>query len=217
MIHDVKRWDSFHQQSVKESELAASKYAQEKELQFPQGCVVVDLGGGTGEDALHFLKKGHRVIVFDISEFALKHAQDVASKHKMENRLAVKQVDFGLHKLPLKTNSVDIIYSRNSLNYFGRRQTALIFKDIHGVLKNGGVAYIALRAPDDVKEMKYLKENATEYEHEVYIDGKNLLSRFSVKTLKEILKSAEITNFEVNPYKEEGSQTMYLNEVVIRK
>jgi len=48
---------------------------QEKELQFPNGSVVVDLGGGTGEDALYFMQTGHSVVLFDISEYALKVAK----------------------------------------------------------------------------------------------------------------------------------------------
>ena len=53
MLDDAKRWDLIHQQS--EDDTVHSHYAEEKEKLFQRGSLVVDLGGGGGQDALYFL------------------------------------------------------------------------------------------------------------------------------------------------------------------
>src|SRR4030067_1951228 len=129
VIDDAKRWDIIHQRTSKVSD-RHSVYAEEKEKLFPRGSIVCDLGGGTGDDAIYFLRNEHKVIILDISLFALKVAQEKAKKNNLDGNLVTHQVDFGLHKLPLKANSCDVIYSRISLIYFPKNETVEIFKAI---------------------------------------------------------------------------------------
>lgn len=222
-MDDAARWDVIHQRTVKESG-SHSVYAQEKEILFPRQAVVCDLGGGTGEDALYFLKMGHSVILFDISEFALKTAEKKAKDAGVVEKLVIRRVDFGLHKLPLKEGSLDVAYSRISLNYFPKEETVSIFRSIYGSLKTGGFAYLTFKSPDDVEEMEYLKNNAVVYESGVYIEGGQLRSRFTSEEIKEMLSDAGITNIDVHPYKEaigeskEGHQKiLYVNEIIFQK
>ena len=223
MIDDATRWNLTHKKIYQEGEWY-SKYAEEKEKLFPPGSTVVDLGGGTGADAIYFLKRGHTVVILDISEFALKVAQEKANKLNLSEKLAVRQVDFGLHALPLKDASIDVAYSRISLNYFPTDQTVVIFKDIYRILKTGGKAYITLKSPDDEAEMEYLLKSGVEYEPNVYIENGQLRSRFNVDQLKNILQQAGITQLEVNPYQEplapkgEGHHPVLLvNEITFTK
>jgi ubiquinone/menaquinone biosynthesis C-methylase UbiE len=220
---DAKRWDVIHKKTHKEI-IGPSAYAQEKEKQFPRGSVVCELGGGTGADAVHFLKNGHSVILLDISDFALKVVQKQAQEAKVAERLKVVQTDFGLHALPLSDNSVDIAYSRISLNYFGRKQTTFLFTDIYRILKPGGRAFITLKSPDDAKEMEYLERTATVYEPNVYIDSGQLRSRFTKEHLQEMLQQAGVTDFGIVPYQEDLGPSekgdgliLYVNEVVFTK
>lgn len=223
MIDDAARWDLVHKKIYQEGEWH-SKYAEEKEKLFPRSSTVVDLGGGTGADAMFFLQNGHSVVVLDISEFALAVAQEKAKKLNFSERLVVKQTDFGLHPLPLKDASVDAAYSRISLNYFPADQTTLLFKDIYRILKPGAKAYLTLKSPDDEAEMEYLRKTAVEYEPNVYIENGQLRSRFTVEQLKNMLREAGISNFQVNPYREplapkEGGHhpELLVNEVVFTK
>ena len=223
MIDDATRWDIVHKKIYQEAEWH-SKYAEEKEKLFPRGSMVVDLGGGTGADAMYFLQSGHSVVVVDISEFALKVAQEKANKLNLSERLVVKQTDFGLHPLPLKDASIDAAYSRISLNYFPADQTIVIFKDVYRILKPGASAYLTLKSPDDKAEMEYFRENAVEYEPNVYIENGQLRSRFTAEQLKNILHEAGIANFQVNLYREplapkEGRHhpELLVNEVVFTK
>lgn len=220
---DSKRWDLIHQK-IHHQHTDASSFAEEVESVIPRGCMVCELGGGTGSDALHFLRKGHSVILFDISEFALKVAQGRVKKEGFSEHLVVQQIDFGLHALPLKDNSIDVAYSRISLNYFGNRHTVRIFADIYRSLKIGGSAYLTFKSPEDKKEMERLALNAVIYEPGVYIEAGQLRSRFTIPQLEEILKKAGITNFKVDHYVESlgrhvtgVEQLLYQNRIVFTK
>ena len=223
MHDDVKKWDIYHQKSFREDEWH-SHYAEETEKYFPKNSLVVDMGAGTGSDALYFLKKRHAVIALDISPFALKKLKEKAESHNLAVKLVTRQTDFGLHTIPVKDVSVDIVYSRISLNYFGSNQTSKIFKDIYRVLKNGGRACLTFKSPDDAMEMEYLEKNATVYEPNVFIEGGILRSRFTTDQLSQMLVGAGIPNFEVKPLKEnlakkgEGHHpVLYVNEVTFVK
>lgn len=222
MLNDADRWDAIHKKIHQEG-VPHSKYAEEKEKHFPRDSLVVDLGGGTGEDAVYFLQKGHRVVVFDVSEFALERAVAKARKYGFKDEIVTRQVDFGLHQLPLENDSVDIFYSRISLNYFPSDRTSVIFHDIHRALKPGGKAYLSFRSPEDEVEMEMLEKTCTKYEENVYIHGKQIRSRFTIEQLENMLKSVGIEKYKVRPYKEpiphEEGKTAYLytNEIVIEK
>ncbi len=222
MLTDEERWEEFHKKNYNENE-PHSSYAEEKEKLFPRGSLVVDIGGGTGADALSFLQKGHSVVLIDISEFALKIAREKAQKHGLSERLAVSQIDLGLHAIPVKPNSVDVVYSRISLHYFGSKHTTKLFSEIYHILKPGGGAYLTFKSPDDLDEMEFLKNIGTEYEENVYIENGQLRSRFTIDQFKTMLTNAGIANFAVNPYREEiidnhGRKTYLLaNEVTFKK
>ena len=225
MLPDDSHWDEVHKRLHKErADEGHSHYAEEKEKLFPRNCLVAELGGGTGADAVYFLKQGHSVILLDISSFALEVAKNRAGDLGLTEKLVTRQVDFGMHDLPLKDESVDVVYSRISLNYFGEKHTAKIFKDVSRILRRGGVSYITFKSPDDVEEMEFLKDNAVVYEPEVYIQGNQLRSRFSSNHLQEILQTADILGAKVTPYKEELSEhkeghhpMLYTNEISFKK
>ena len=220
---DSKVWDLYHQKTATGG-LIVSKYAQEKEALFPRNSVIIDLGGGVGADAMYFLEKGHSVIILDISQYALGIAMTNAKKKGFESKLIIKQVDFSLHRIPLKPATVDIAYSRLSLNYFDKSETALLLQDIFTILKPGGKAFLTFKSPDEVEEIQYLRKHATLLEENVFIDNGQIRSRFSISQLEQILKAAGIVGFEVNPYSEgvgndvAGTQRQIVyNEVLFTK
>jgi ubiquinone/menaquinone biosynthesis C-methylase UbiE len=223
MLDDASRWDIIHQKTYQQGS-EPSSYAKQKEKLFPRGSLIVELGGGTGADAAYFLQQGHSVVLLDISTYALKVAKERAKKDEVGEKLVVKQVDFGLHQLPIKDSSIDIVYSRISLNYFGSKQTIKIFTDISRMLKPGGTCYLTFKSPKDKAEMEYLKNSASLYEPNVYIEHGQLRSRFTTEQLKLMLSEAGISEFSVEPLREllpaneEGNQpTLYVNEVMFTK
>ena len=223
IIDDATRWDIIHKKSHKETD-THSKYAEEKEVLFPRKSLVVELGAGRGTDAMYFLGKGHSLIALDISAFALKILQERAKKMNLEKKLVARQIDFGLQLIPVKDSSVDVVYSRISINYFGSKQTTKLFKDIYRILKPGGLAFISLKSPDDTLEMQYLERSSTLYEPNVFIEGGLLRSRFTKDQLKIMLKAAEIPEFSVESYQEDLStkgadhnKVLFVSEVSFKK
>lgn len=223
MITDSQRWDFIHQKNHKPDEWH-SQYAEEVEKNFPRGSLIVDLGAGTGADAMFFLRQGHSVIALDISTFALQALTDKVSRENFQKRLITKQTDFGLHKIPIKDNSVDIAYSRISLNYFDRDHTIRLFADIYRILKIGGYAYLTLKSPDDSVEMEYLTKSSSVFEPNVFIEGGMLRSRFTLDQLKDILSATGIKHYNTRAFREnlgkkgEGHHpSLYVNEVTFSK
>lgn len=222
-VDDSKRWDAIHSK-IHQDDDPHSAYAEEKEKLFPRNSLICDLGGGTGNDVMYFLRQGHSVILMDISKYALDTAQKRATAEGFADRLVTNHIDFGLHTLPLKDSSVDVFYSRISLHYFGSRHTARIFSDVYRSLKPGGKAYITFKSDQDEIEMDRLRDNAVEYEPGVFIENGQLKSRFSLDQLNQICKNAGIQNAQIQIHKEVlgkhesgADQVLLQNEVIFSK
>jgi ubiquinone/menaquinone biosynthesis C-methylase UbiE len=220
-------WDDVHAKLHKDI-LRQSSYAEACEKLFTKSSIVCDLGGGLGFDALYFIKKGHSVVVLDISNYALNHAKQLAKEENLGKIFLVKQVDFGLGKLPLKDRTFDVAYSRIGLNYFPYRETQIIFSEIYRILKPGGSAYLILKSPDDVEEMNFLSEHTVKMENGVFIEGQQIRSRFTVSQLENMLNEIGIKDFKVEPYQEKDitlrdeynlstNKPLFLNEVIFKK
>lgn len=221
--HDEARWDALHEEAHKKGE-NYNRYAEEVEKEFPRHSLICELGGGTGEDALYFLHQGHSVVILDISQFALQKAIDKATEAGLDNHIEARQIDFGYQTLPLNSDSINIAYSRISLNYFPREQTIKVFSEIFRVLKPGGKAYLTLKSPDDEKEMERLKGIASVFEEHVFIDGGQLRSRYPKEALEAMLTHAGINTFSVEPQVEdlgvgehEKHEMLYVNEIRFTK
>lgn len=221
-IDDATRWDNINKKTFHSSH-KHSQYAEDKEKLFPRNCLVVEIGGGAGEDALYFLKQGHSVIFLDISPEALKAAQEKAKAANLQSKIVFKQLDYGLERFPVKDASVDVVYSRISLHYFDREHTTRLFVDIRRIMKPGAIAYLSFKSPEDKDELEYLQNIGTEYEPNVYIENGILRSRFSKQQLEQMLAAAGCTNFSVTPITESLSgrrtdhrQTLHLNDVMIK-
>ena len=206
----------------------SSKYGIEKEKLYPRNSIICDLGGGDGTDSLHFLRKGHTVFLYDISKSALKMAIQKAGREGLESKLKTFQMDLAKGKIPIQENIFDVLYSRLSLHYFYQDKTIEILKEVHRVLKDSGIAYIAVKSPKDIKEMQFLRNNSREIDKGVFVDNEGMTkSRFTKEQYKEMLKKADIANFEINEYTEHfGKQRIYIKskadylqylELVIRK
>lgn len=101
-----------------------------------EGDTVVDLGSGAGNDAFvarRITGETGKVIGIDFSEAMLQKARANAEKVGFNN------VEFragDIEKLPLTTNSADVVLSNCVLNLVPNKQN--VFKEIYRVLKNGG-------------------------------------------------------------------------------
>lgn len=222
-ISDAARWDLIHKKTHR-GDATHSVYAELVEKDLKRGSLIVDLGAGTGSDALYFLENGHSILLFDISSHALEIARERIKEKGYEKRAIPQVVDFGIHELPVKDNSVDVVYSRLSLHYFEKSHTIRIFKDIYRIIKPGGLVFLTFKSPEDVVEMEYLRNRASEFEENVFIENGQLRSRFTVEQLQSMLDLAGVTHYDVHPYVEEivlhedgNKGQLLLNEVRFTK
>lgn len=219
-------WDKSHENHP--IDRLPSNYGIEKEKLFPRNSVVCDLGGGDGTDSLHFIRNGHSVFLYDISNSALEKAHQKASGEEFESKLETFQIDLAKDRIPSPDNFFDVLYSRLSIHYFTQERTIEILKEINRVLKDNGTAYVVVKSPEDTEEMNFLRDNSREIEEGTFIDDEGMTkTRFDRKQYKEILEKAGIANFEINNYTEHfGKQRIYVKsktdsllylELVIRK
>lgn len=163
-----------------------SNYSIKIEPLFPRNAVVCDLGCGTGIDSLYFAEKGHTVKLIDISDFALKQAENLAARRGIEN-VETYQCNFEAGQIPQGDNSCDVVYSRLALHYFKFNILSKLLGEIYRILKPTGKAYLTLKSPKDVIEMEYLVGNATEIEEGVFDEGGYIKTRFSIDQLQRAL------------------------------
>lgn len=187
------------------SQRTHSAYAEIVEGLLPKASTICELGAGSGTDTLYFLDHGHSVIAVDISDKALGLLSENAKKKHLDKNLTMVQADLGDHALPFEDNSLDIVYSRLSLQYFPREVTTLILKEIKRILRPGGVGFIAVKSPEDAKEMQFFRQTAREESQGVFIDNGQIKSRFSIKDWETMLQNARISQFTVRSFTEDMS------------
>ncbi len=219
----IEKWNKSSLKIPKDK--SVSDYAIDKEVLFPRNCTVVDLGGGTGTDALYFAEKGHRVILIDIAETALDIAKQKARDINLE--IETHQVVLGNTPIPLEDNSVDIVYSRLAIHYFNQQTTSDILKEIHRILKQGGTAYISVKSPNDTAEMEFLKKTASEIDTNVFVDEGYIKSRYTLSQWESFIKPLGCSEFKVHDYIEDltgrvdavksGNKSFVLTEIILRK
>lgn len=201
MYSPQKHWNKSHLGHPKDR--LPSNYAVDKEKSFPQKSVVCDLGGGDGADSLYFIKNGHLVYLYDVSDEALKTAGKNAEERGVSERLFTVQIDLETEEIPAQPEFFDVVYSRLSLHYFLKGRMIQIFREIERVLKKDGEAFIVVKSPNDKAEMDYLRKSSNEIEPGVFKNEEGMTkTRFSVNEYKEILKDAGIKKYSVSEYQE---------------
>jgi len=97
------------------------------------GKDVLEVGCGSGIDAMEFARYGANVIATDVTDNAVSLTKALAE----ETGLPVKVYQAPAHALPLNDDSVDCVYSYGVLHHIPNVDDALC--EMHRVLKPGGV------------------------------------------------------------------------------
>ena len=145
-----------------------------KELPLPNKKLkLLDLGGGTGKNSLHFSKLGYNVTLLDISSESLKIAE---SKFKNEN-LQIEIINASGEAIPISNESFDIIVMLGSVISYTPNPKQLL-KECNRILKSGGIFYFdfdnVLRFCHKIKDIELLinlieeKENISQMGPEDY-------------------------------------------------
>ena len=92
-----------------------------------------DIGGGYGRLANEYLKRAHKVIIFDYSKSELKQAKDIYGD-KIETRAG------DIYELPFKDNELDGLMMVRVTHHLKDMDKAIA--ELYRVLKPGGIAVI---------------------------------------------------------------------------
>lgn len=143
-------------------------FAEQITQYLPPTGQLLELASGQGQDARYFARLGYEVTATDLVDTGLKEA---AKKAEQENL----QIDFQItdlaKPLPFPDNFFEIIYSHLGLHYFNKADTKKLLKELHRVLKPGGILAALFNTIDDPEihtpDFEKIEEN---YYREVAFD-----------------------------------------------
>lgn len=122
-----------------------SAFVEQSMKYFNKGGRVLELGTGTGSDALFLADQGFEVVATDFSQPALDKLKKIASDN---THIETKQFDLS-DPFPFEDQFFDAVYTHLTLHYFSRQTTQQIYDEIYLVLKPGGVVAVLLNSKTD--------------------------------------------------------------------
>jgi ubiquinone/menaquinone biosynthesis C-methylase UbiE len=133
---------------------------------------ILDVGCGSGQEAVFLAKCGYNVIGVDISANALRIAEKLAKKANVE----VDWRQGSVYKLPVPDASIDFINDRGLLHLISEERRPTYAKEVQRVLKLGGVLLIRGADSHWGKEFTPItEESITRHFHKTAFDKGPLL------------------------------------------
>lgn len=144
-------WEDLHKQYEGKDWLEKpSIFAEQAIKYFPEQGVILDLGAGQGQDSIYFAESGYQVICSDRELSIVELAENNAKKHfdGPHGPMRFEVIDV-TKPIPLAHDFVDVVYAHLSLHYFDEATTRAAFKEIHRVLKPGGILAFFVNSTSD--------------------------------------------------------------------
>jgi len=142
-------------------------------------CVIVDIGCGTGHDsmALRVQFPNSMVVSMDIALAMLKKARELGESIPDASTLLCADAE----SLPLRDDSVDLIFSNAAFNWFNDLESTL--QNFHIALKDRGTLLFSLFGPNTLIEIRDAWKQAGS-------KGAHVNTFLSSKTLQDMLMEA---------------------------
>lgn len=140
-----------------------SLFVQEAVEYFPPSGRILELAAGQCQDGILFASKGYSVMATDLTDQALKTAQQKATTEYLTGKINFQELDLS-QSLPFPDGSFQIVYSHLGLHYFDDQTTSRIFSEIHRVLSPGGIVAVLVNTSEDpeINEGTVIEENFIE-------------------------------------------------------
>ncbi|MEU7859072.1 class I SAM-dependent methyltransferase [Nonomuraea sp. NPDC049141] len=144
-VDQLHLWNEYHRKYWNSAErMSPTPLARLLADSLSRSQRVLELGCGSGSDAVFLQKQGHAVTATDFSEFAIHENtrfQEVSGVHFSVQDLRAS--------LAFPDGAFDTVYARLSLHYFSDTVTREIFREIHRVLRPAGKILFTCRSTDD--------------------------------------------------------------------
>jgi ubiquinone/menaquinone biosynthesis C-methylase UbiE len=138
----------------------AIKYLEEKRLL--RGNTVIDLGCGTGRNALYLAKNGYRVTAVDFVDAALGKVNRKAKELDLHNMIKIKNTSIG-KELPFEDNSFDLALDIATTMSLNPKQMGVFEKETRRIIKSNGLMVSYTLANDDEYMLEYGNKQAGTY------------------------------------------------------
>ena len=155
---------------------------------------VVELGAGLGRDTIYFAKNSIHVEALDYSPSGIKIINQKINQNNFSNLVNTKILDVR-KTLPFEDNSIDGFYS-HMLYCMALTTSDLenLNKEIHRVLKPGGINIYTVRHTNDGDFKKGVQIVEDMYENDGFIV--HFFSKNKINSLMNGFVNLETTNFE---------------------
>ncbi len=138
-LPDKIDWESFYAHGKRNPPFLTDAPDENLVGYFKQGCLesgyAIDLGCGTGRNAVYLAKMGYRVDAVDLSETAIGKARSLAQQSKVD-------VDFivgSIFNLALPGSHYDLAYDAGLLHHLQPHQRPYYLEKIRAILKPDGM------------------------------------------------------------------------------
>ncbi|GAA5041457.1 SAM-dependent methyltransferase [Thermocatellispora tengchongensis] len=144
-VDQLHLWNSLHRRywNSEERETPTSLARFLAHL-LPDRQRILELGCGSGRDAVFLHGQGHAVTATDFSQYAIDENVRFHGDSGVEFRIQDLRTPFGF-----ADGAFDAVYARLSLHYFSDEVTRAVFREIHRVLRPGGLLLFTCRSTDD--------------------------------------------------------------------
>ncbi len=137
---------------------------------------ILELGTGTGQDAIWFSSQGMNVTATDAQDTFFSAIEEKANNQKLTLALKIQNVT---DTFDFKDNEFDLVYAHLVIHYFDDDEMTQIVTEIQRVLKPNGIVAVLVNS---TKDPEYSSELAT---NGIITNGNVKKRYFSVETLEQ--------------------------------
>ena len=112
------------------------------------GDDVLDVGCGTGREALQFATRGMKVTAIDVSERSIDVARERAARNCLSDRVSTRTGDVSSHDLPKESFDVIFFASDVFASIPGRENRARVLRRAGELLRAEGRVFVQAMVPD---------------------------------------------------------------------
>lgn len=179
----------------------------------PDEGLLLELGAGIGQDGIWFAENNFAVTLTELGEAGLTIAKETTRSKKLKN---IKIVKLDMAKpYPFPDNYFDVVYAHSCIQYFTKKETKNIFKEIDRVLKPGGILAVLVNSVNDLEYGKgpRISDN--------YFKIKGLRKRyFTIEEIKEYIKKdfrTVVLDYRGESYKDQEVDNHDMIRLVVAK